>query len=195
MNKNLGPKIKLLREQGLNYNEIVNELGCSKGTVAYHLGKGQKLKTVTRNSKNKNNNPYTRKIYNFTQKYTTKNKKIKKCKWEKDLYFKIRRYCSPDRLRNPNSMKDVTITTEDITNKFGENPICYLTGDKINIYETSSYHFDHIVPRSKGGDNSLENLGICTKEANQAKSDMTLDEFYNLCEKIIKNRNNKNDNE
>lgn len=57
----------------------------------------------------------------------------------------------------------------------------------INIEETRSYHFDHIVPRSRGGNNSLENLGIATKEANNAKNDMTEEEFIDLCKRVLQN--------
>lgn len=42
--RKLGEKILELREQGLTYREIQSELNCSKGTIAYHLGEGQKLK-------------------------------------------------------------------------------------------------------------------------------------------------------
>ena len=42
-------KILELRAQGLTYNEIKNELGCSKGTISYHLGPGQKEKSYKRN--------------------------------------------------------------------------------------------------------------------------------------------------
>jgi transposase len=37
-----------LREQGLSYSNIQKELGCSKGTIAYHLGEGQKEKSLSR---------------------------------------------------------------------------------------------------------------------------------------------------
>jgi len=37
-----------LRGQGLSYNKIVKALGCSKGTVAYHCGTGQKEKNIER---------------------------------------------------------------------------------------------------------------------------------------------------
>ena len=40
----LGIPIKELYEKGLSYREIEKELGCSKGTISYHLGKGQKEK-------------------------------------------------------------------------------------------------------------------------------------------------------
>ena len=40
----------------------------------------------------------------------------------------------------------------------------------------------------KRGDNSLNNLGICTKQANIMKSDMTPDELINLCKLILNNK-------
>ena len=40
-----------LRSIGYTYNEIQKELGCSKGTISYHLGYGQKQKTKARSQK------------------------------------------------------------------------------------------------------------------------------------------------
>jgi transposase len=37
-----------LREEGKSYRQIQEILGCSKGTIAYHLGSGQKEKTHKR---------------------------------------------------------------------------------------------------------------------------------------------------
>ena len=37
-----------LAEEGKSYREIQSILGCSKGAIAYHLGKGQKEKTYNR---------------------------------------------------------------------------------------------------------------------------------------------------
>ena len=34
-----------LRAEGKSYRQIEKELGCSKGTISYHLGVGQKNKT------------------------------------------------------------------------------------------------------------------------------------------------------
>ena len=76
----------------------------------------------------------------------------------------------------------------DALKRLRSNPICYLTGDPIDIEDTYSYHADHIVPRSKGGDSSFGNLAFATREANQAKGDMSLEELYTLCEKVLKNR-------
>ena len=40
-----------LRSMGYTYNQIQKELGCSKGTISYHLGEGQKQKTKQRSQK------------------------------------------------------------------------------------------------------------------------------------------------
>ena len=40
-----------LRQEGKTYNQIQNVLGCSKGTIAYHLGDGQKEKYHQRSQK------------------------------------------------------------------------------------------------------------------------------------------------
>jgi hypothetical protein len=42
-----------LREVGKTYNEIVDILGCSKSTVSYHCGNGQKEKSKRRLKKNR----------------------------------------------------------------------------------------------------------------------------------------------
>jgi DNA-binding CsgD family transcriptional regulator len=42
-----------LRDQGKSYREIEKELGCSKGTIAYHLGNDQKQKTLSRSNMSK----------------------------------------------------------------------------------------------------------------------------------------------
>jgi len=44
----LSDNIIKLKMQGMSYREIQSELGCSKGTISYHLGRGQKEKTIQR---------------------------------------------------------------------------------------------------------------------------------------------------
>lgn len=43
-------QILKLRSEGKTYNEIQKILGCSKGTIAYHVGHGQKQKALKRNN-------------------------------------------------------------------------------------------------------------------------------------------------
>ena len=54
--RGLKEKIFALSEKGLSYRKIQAKLGCSKSTVAYHLGKGQKEKAKARLDKQRNNN-------------------------------------------------------------------------------------------------------------------------------------------
>ena len=52
-----------LHNQGLSYSQIAKELGCSKGTIAYHLGNGVKDKTFARQRDRRN------KIRKYLQDY------------------------------------------------------------------------------------------------------------------------------
>ena len=44
----LSEGILRLRAEGKTYSEIQKELGCSKGTISYHLGMGQKESSLER---------------------------------------------------------------------------------------------------------------------------------------------------
>lgn len=43
-----------------------------------------------------------------------------------------------------------------------------------------------MIPVSKGGEGTLENLGFTVPEANRSKSDMTLEEYLDLCEEVLR---------
>lgn len=58
-------QILSLREQGKTYKEIQEILGCSKGTISYHLGEGQKDKT--RDRTNRNRTLLKRKIWEYKE--------------------------------------------------------------------------------------------------------------------------------
>lgn len=96
-------RILEMHAQGASYRQIQAQLGCSKGTIAYHLGVGQKLKTSTRQRDRRN------KIRKFLQEY----KSTHPCKDCKEQYpYWIMQF---DHLQN----KDFTIamfstTTSDL---------------------------------------------------------------------------------
>ena len=46
--RGLKEKILALKEKGLNYDQIKRRLNCSKSTISYHLGDGQKDKAYAR---------------------------------------------------------------------------------------------------------------------------------------------------
>ena len=65
------------------------------------------------------------------------------------------------------------------------NVECYLTGTPINM-EVDDYDLDHIIPVSRGGSNELSNLGVSIPVANKSKSNLTLEEYLELCKKVLK---------
>jgi len=61
---------------------------------------------------------------------------------------------------------------------------CAYTGKNLIIGENAS--IDHIIPRSKGGSNEIQNLQWVDKDINEMKNDFTHDEFMNTIKIIIK---------
>jgi len=159
-------EILRLRAEGKTYNEIKKALGCSKGTIAYHCGKGQIQKTNTRRKNLIEKNPLYKKVDSFRTPF-------KKC---------IR-----NRVEHFHRSSDKNFSYHDIIEKYGYETKCYLTGDDVNFRDALSFALDHIIPRSRGGTNSLDNCGVTTPAANQAKHSLLLPEFLELCEKVLKN--------
>lgn len=176
-------KILYLRNLGYNYNQISSELKCSKGAISYHLNANSKNKSKQRTREyRKKLHPYVVKLRHFVERKFNSGKNHNAFNKAKNVFY--RKFCSFFQ-NSGDKVSNKTFSIEDIIEKFGENPSCYLTGVAIDISKPKTYSFDHIIPISRGGDNSLENLGICTKEANQAKNNMTPEEFIEFCQKVV----------
>ena len=178
-NNKVKENILLLRSKGKTYNEISEQLDCSKSTVSYHCGNGSEKKRILKNSKNKTKrSKISRKINSFKSRVSRKifRGKIKT--------FKRRKVKSRSHTKVNNVSHNYNY--EDVIKKIGPNPRCYLTGKRIDLNQTNTYNFDHIIPASKGGTNDLDNLGLCIPSANYAKGDLSLEELYSLCESILK---------
>lgn len=173
----LGIKILSLRAEGKTYNEIVSILGCSKSIVSYHCGPGQKHKHKTRQKKNKKSNYLCRKIWFFNKRTNDKIKDFHRERNPITAEGEERKYLGKCLKR--------TFTKNDFISKYQTNPICYLTGRKIDLYKPHTYSFDHIIPVCKGGESTLENLGITCMEANVAKQGLLLEDFLALCKEIL----------
>ena len=67
----------------------------------------------------------------------------------------------------------------DIENLFiRQNYKCIYTGEELIPGKNAS--IDHIIPKSKGGNNDISNLQWVSKKINNAKRDMTHEEFVNF---------------
>jgi CRISPR/Cas system Type II protein with McrA/HNH and RuvC-like nuclease domain len=182
----LKDQILELRQQGKTYDQIALILGCSKSSVCYHCAPNQKDKFLERQRKNRSKqHPYKRKIEEFSSSNTNKNNNKAATASISHLFFLKLHEFSKSHKEKTYMYNQPTFTIEDVIQKFGQSPTCYLTGEPIDISKPRTYHFDHIIPRSRGGDNSIDNLGICSKKANQSKQDMTPDEFVNLCKQVL----------
>jgi len=178
-----------LKSEGKSYKEIQKVLGCSKGTISYHCGDGQKEKTKIRRDKRREN---IIKVKTDCFKYTNKKVKniIKKdIRSNKDVVESTRKFQKRSKNKVDKNI-DISFTWEDVIKKFGEKTVCYLSGEEIDLYE-NNYNFDHIIPASKGGLNTLDNLGILYEKVNTMKSDMTPEELIELCVKILKHNGYK----
>lgn len=185
-------EILRLRAEGKTYNEIVEIVGCGKSTVAYHCGEGVKQKASDAQTRRRSENLLVVKV----EKFRLKKAKPKSCETRHVVSDnkKLIRHKVEDfqrRCQTENGTKLGKRNTEfrwtDVVGRFGENTSCYLSGRPINLMEPKTYQLDHIVPASRGGDNSFDNLGVACKAANQAKSDMTFEELLKLCEDILVN--------
>ena len=105
--------------------------------------------------------------------------------WEKEYYSKhAERY----RIKTRRILaKKAGLTNEDWTEKqlidtYGTD--CYICNNPIDFDaprkgEGSNYSFwpDHVIPTSRGGENTLKNVRPCHKTCNISKSDKTYEEY------------------
>ena len=119
--------------------------------------------------------------FKTNKKLEIKEDKVERYVKESIRKFQIRDYSNEIRY---DKLKVKTFNFEDVLEKFGVETNCYLSGEPINLYK-NNYNLDHIIPVSRGGDNSFENLGIAHEVVNRMKSDLTPEELIEWCIKIL----------
>lgn len=157
----LQQEIIRLRKEGKTYTEIQKIMNCSKGTIAYNCSSEQRAKAKKR-----------------AKRHSTKKGAI---------YKKLQGFCYGYGKRRKFQINAKLFDVQEVMKRIGDQPKCYLTGDLIDLNDMSAYSFDHIVPVCKGGKSTIENMGLTTKDANQAKNGLTKEEFLTLCEKVLRN--------
>lgn len=184
-------QILKLRQQGYSYRQIQNMLGCSKGTIAYHCGENQKAKHAKRRITNrKKQHPLVRKIEYFNSQYYKPI--LKSSKEIKTLNRILRLKIETFSIIQKGVYNNMSFTVQEFLDKVGDSPSCALTGRYINLMKPATYQLDHIVPRSKGGSNDIDNCQLLSRDVNQAKHDLSVEEFINLCREVVNHFDNKN---
>lgn len=186
----LKDKILRLRGMGYSYKKIQDEVKCSKGTISYHCGEGQKEKYNNRLKLSRSNqHPLIRKIENFIGgKYCEPTlRKICANTLKRNLRLKIEKFSMINK-----EYHNMAFTINEFLDKVGDNTICSLTGKQIDLMKPKTYQLDHIVPRSKGGENTLSNCQLVCKEANMAKHNLSSEEFVKLCRDVVDYHDRKN---
>ena len=160
-------QILKLRSEGKTYKQIKILIGCSIGTIAYHCGVGQKQKSLERTLKNRKkpnnrlNHILNKKYYNIFVRDAVKGNK---------------------RYREKSNF-----TLEDVKNHILSKKKCYITGKEIDFQDINSWQIDHVIPLSKGGTTSLDNIRPVIKLANFSKSSMLIEEYITLCKDVLTN--------
>lgn len=187
MTTRLNKQIISLRKKGLTYNQIANKLNCSKSTVSYALRKKTRLKVKEKTNKiPKHEISHRKKIYRFKNPKTFPPPKRP---W----------YLSPSPRQISKAItgkahtfqQPMTFNYKDVYAKYGDHFPCALTGRPLDFNKPETYEYDHIIPTSRGGDNTIDNLQIVCPEANRAKQNLTDEEFLDLCKEVVLNKGYK----
>lgn len=196
-----------LKEKGYSYRDMNKEFGYSKGTISYHLGKGQKEKNNQRQIKLRKEKPILRKVERYLRKPLLHKDNIIKEDFvtspERLLYKKVYDFNKKDffnnnRRRNKNLI--MKFTANQLIEREGDinNITCEFTGEKIDINDTKSYELDHLLPASRPElfenytpeiVNGLDNCVFVKPVINRMKSDQTYEELIENCIKILKHAN------
>lgn len=162
-------EILKLRKEGKTYSEIQKILGCSKSTISYYCGDGQKNKAYSR-IKNRREDKLLEKI----DRFKSRNGNLK--------FRDFQRRGKDNKLMN---QQEKNFTIQEAKEWIGNQPTCYLTGEPIDLGNPQTYHLDHIIPVKRGGKNTLDNMGLLKSDINKMKSDLTVDELVENCKKIL----------
>ena len=188
----LKEKILDLKSEGLNQSQIALKLGCAKSTVCWHFNPEKQLKKAQQ--RKKKIAPHIVKWQRNISRFSTAKTKNKVKREIKELTFSEASAKFRGRLKDyakkykSDTERTKMVNIKKVEEKYNiteENTkiICRYTGDVLDWKRPGECEIDHTQPRSKGGENTIENLQILSKAANQAKGDMTHDEFIEFIKK------------
>jgi 5-methylcytosine-specific restriction endonuclease McrA len=184
--RKLSPEEKVevfaMRANGASYKEISQKFLMSCGSISYYFGKNQKEKTTFRNNKMRHGpgGRLRRKIEQFNVKYSPPRERPRS-KRRRCFYIKFRKFKGEDNMIAFKEVLEKIWSGEDNDKRTNYWTKCSLTGADINMDAYSDEpdvgSLDHERPRSRGGENTIENCQPLRARTNQMKGDMTNEEF------------------
>ena len=84
--------------------------------------------------------------------------------WRKANVDRVRDYCSQRRARERNAVVELVQRTTVFKRDRG---ICHICNKKVS---STNWHLDHIIPLSRGGKHSYENVAVSHPKCNLVKS-------------------------
>lgn len=144
---------------------------CSvKDTVRWQKENPEKHKE--KSAKWQKENPKKRII--SCAKWYEKNPTHKK-EWREQNPFKWRDHNKRSKLKRANSIGHSKVSYDAIIKRDG--CICHICGGEVAL---DDIHFDHIMPLSRGGEHSEENISVSHSRCNLRKGSKTLEEYYDF---------------
>jgi 5-methylcytosine-specific restriction endonuclease McrA len=173
-------QITILEILGVYPTNIAKVVNCNRARISQLRNKEQyaaKQKQIHQSKLNDLEYIVRRRITQFCR-----DRRRKKRKWSEVKSF---RQMISKRINGFTRGEKQMFHFDELMEKIGDNPRCAMTGRTINLQNRKSWQLDHIIPSSKGGDDTLENCQLVCTEANQSKANMTEQEHLNLCREIL----------
>jgi 5-methylcytosine-specific restriction endonuclease McrA len=171
-----------MRANGASYKEISQKFSMSLGSISYYFGKNQKEKTSFRNKKMRQSpgGKLRRKVEQFKVRYSPPREQPRS-KRRRCFYTKFRKFKGEDNMITFKEVLEKIWPGEDNEKRTNYWTKCSLTGADINMDAYSDEPdvgtLDHELPRSRGGENIIDNCQPLRTRTNQMKGDMTNEEF------------------
>lgn len=100
-------------------------------------------------------------------------------RWQKANPEKVKAYRDQYKVRNESRFRSLRLKTPEINSLLQSKTFCVMCGGDENL------EIDHVIPRSRGGTNKVDNLQWLCRPCNAAKGAMTPDEFFAHLQKIL----------
>ena len=168
----------------------------SRGSISPHFNEETRKKIVERTKKYRSTieGMINKRLHKFNDKYKMKSGVVEMLPNRHETILELIR----DRLKDVKGRNGMLATEyikywedhkglEKVSEVEWRMP-CTVCGEELIINpKGENMQLDHIVPHTRGGTSELSNIVPIHKRCNQSKTDMTMEEYVELCQKIVKN--------